>query len=364
MNIELKMVKIGDVVKDYVDNNEEGVKGYGGKLNIRPQYQREYVYDAKKRNAVIDSIQKNLPLNVMYWARNSDGTFEVIDGQQRTISFCQYVTGCFSIDISGHAMAFHNLTKQEQDQILNYELMIYICDGTEREKLDWFRIINIAGVVFSEQELRNAVYTGPWLADAKLKFSKTECAAYNLAKKYVKGSPIRQELLETALEWISKGNIEEYMSEHQNDPNANKLWLYFREVIGWVEQTFKVYRKEMSGIDWYILYDKYKDETLDSDKLEKKISKLMIDDDVTNKKGIYYYVLTQEEKYLNIRKFTENQKREIYEKQDHKCKKCDREFDITEMDADHITPWSKGGKTVLENCQILCKECNRRKSNT
>ncbi len=363
MKIELNKITIGEISKNYIDNEENGVLGYDGKLNIRPKYQREYVYDAERRNAVVDSVRNNLPINVMYWARNNDGTYEVIDGQQRTISICQYINGDFSIDVDGHAMSFHNLTEAERNQILNYELMIYLCDGTEREKLNWFRTINIAGIVFSEQELRNSVYTGPWLSDAKLKFSKSTCAAYNLASKYVKGSPIRQELLETALDWISDGKIEEYMSKHQHDPNANELWMYFRNVIEWLKLTFPVYRSEMRSVDWHILYNKYKDVMYDTDKLEQEIEKLMIDDEITNKKGIYYYILTRDEKYLNIRTFTESQRREVYERQKGKCNICKKEYDLIDMDADHITPWSKGGKTSIENCQLLCKDCNRRKSN-
>lgn len=363
MKIELKKIKIREIVKGYIDNAEDGVRGYGGLLNIRPQYQREFVYNNDKRNAVIESIRNSFPLNVMYWAKNNDNTFEMLDGQQRTISLCQYVNGNFSIDIDGHPMTFNNLTDTDQQQILDYELMIYFCEGDDKEKLNWFKIINIAGVVFSNQELRNAVYTGSWLSDAKLKFSKTGCSAYKLASKYVSGSPIRQEILETALKWISNGNIEGYMSEHQHDPNANELWTYFKNVIEWVKLTFIKYRKEMKGIDWHILYNKYKNEMFDTDKLEEEISKLMMDDDVTNKKGIYYYVLTREEKHLHIRTFTENQKREVFENQKGRCKKCGKQFEITEMDADHIKPWSKGGKTSVENCQILCKYCNRRKSN-
>jgi uncharacterized protein with ParB-like and HNH nuclease domain len=192
----------------YVDNAEEGVVGYNGKLNIRPKYQREFVYDDKKRNAVIDTICKDFPLNVMYWVKNEDGTFEVLDGQQRTISFCQYVKSDFSVD----NRAFHNLTNTEKEQILNYKLMVYFCEGNDKEKLDWFKIINIAGEKLTDQELRNAVYTGTWLTNAKSIFSKSNCAAYLLSKDYVNGSPIRQEILETALSWISNGEIEKYMS--------------------------------------------------------------------------------------------------------------------------------------------------------
>lgn len=358
MKIELKEILIKDVAKNYVDSAEEGVVGYDGKLNIRPKYQREFVYDEKKRNAVIDTIRKGFPLNVMYWVKNEDGTFEVLDGQQRTISFCQYINGDFSID----NRAFHNLTKTEQDLILNYKLMIYFCEGNDKEKLDWFQIINIAGEKLTDQELRNAVYTGPWLTNAKTHFSKSNCAAYLLAKDYVSGSPIRQEYLETALEWINNGNIEEYMSKNQHKPNANELWTYFRNVIEWVKLTFTTYRKEMKGINWGALYNQFKDVTYDTNKLEKEIQELMIDDDVTNKKGIYIYVLTRNEKYLNIRAFTDNQKRSAYERQQGICKTCGNQFDIKEMEADHITPWHAGGQTNAENCQMLCRECNRRKS--
>ena len=358
MKIELNEISIREVTQNYVDNAEDGVVGYNGKLNIRPKYQREFVYDEKQRNAVIDTIRKGFPLNVMYWVKNEDGTYEVLDGQQRTVSFCQYINGDFSID----NRAFHNLTKTEQDLILDYKLMIYFCEGNDKEKLDWFKIINIAGEKLTDQELRNAVYTGPWLTNAKLHFSKTNCAAYLLAKDFVNGSPIRQEYLETALSWINNGNVEEYMSIHQHDPNANELWTYFRNVIEWVKLTFTNYRKEMKGINWGVLYNQFKNNTYDTDKLEQEIQTLMIDDDVTNKKGIYSYVLTRNEKFLNIRAFTESQKRSAYEKQNGICKNCGKHFDIKEMEADHITPWHAGGKTSIDNCQMLCKDCNRRKS--
>lgn len=358
MEIELHEIAIRAVAEDYMDNAEEGVVGYGGKLNIRPKYQREFIYDAEKRNAVIDTIRKGFPLNVMYWVKNEDGTFEVLDGQQRTISFCQYVQGDFSIE----NRAFHNLTEVEKEQILNYKLMIYFCEGNDREKLDWFRIINIAGIKLSDQELRNAVYTGTWLSDAKLKFSKTNCAAYLLAKDYVKGSPIRQEILETSISWIANGEIEKYMSIHQHDPNANELWIYFRNVIEWVKLTFTTYRREMKGINWGGLYDKFKGQMYDTVVLEQEIQTLMMDDDVTSKKGIYPYVLTRNEKHLSIRSFTESQKRAAYERQKGICPKCGRYFEFNGMEADHITPWVKGGKTIPENCQMLCVECNRRKS--
>lgn len=358
MKIELHEITVREVAENYVDNAEEGVIGYNGRLNIRPKYQREFVYDDKKRDAVIDTITKEFPLNVMYWVKNEDGTFEVLDGQQRTISFCQYVKGDFSVN----NRAFHNLTNTEKEKILNYKLMIYFCEGNDKEKLDWFKIINIAGEKLTDQELRNAVYTGTWLTSAKSIFSKSNCAAYLLSKDYVNGSPIRQEILETALSWISKGEIEKYMSVHQHDPNANELWTYYRNVIEWVKLTFTTYRKEMKGIDWGSLYDKFKDKMFDAKKLEKEIQTLMMDDEVTAKKGIYPYVLTRNEKYLNIRAFSESQKREAYERQKGVCPVCKKKWKIEEMEADHITPWHLGGKTTARNCQMLCKEDNRRKS--
>ena len=361
MKVELHKIPIKDVVKDYKDSAEEGVTAYGGKLDIRPKYQREFVYKDKQRDEVIETVKKKFPLNIMYWVKKGDGNFEVLDGQQRTISLAQYIVGDFSIN----EKYFHSLTKDEQNQILNYELMIYFCEGKEREKLDWFRIVNIAGEKLTDQELRNAVFTGPWLSDAKLHFSKTNCAAHSLAGdggQLMQGSPIRQELLETVLSWINNGNINEYMSKHQHDKNSDELWEYFQKVIGWVRKTFPNYRTEMKGIGWGELYNKFKNKKLDSKKLETEISELMQDEDVTNHKGIYLYVLTREERYLNIRTFTDKQKRKAYEKQKSICPKCKKNFKIEEMEADHIKLWSEGGKTIDENCQMLCRDDHREKS--
>lgn len=365
MKIELHKIKISEVVKDYKDSAEEGVSAFGGKLDIRPKYQREFVYSGKQRDEVIRTVKNGFPLNVMYWVKKEDGNFEVLDGQQRTISIAQYVNGDFSIEFNGRTAMFHNLTPEEKEQIMNYDLMIYHCEGKDKEKLDWFKIINIAGERLTDQELRNAVYTGPWLSDAKLKFSKTNCAAYLLANdggSLVSGSPIRQEYLETALSWISNEQIEEYMAKHQHDKNADELWQYFQNVIHWVRKTFPNYRKEMAGANWGELYNEFKSKKLDSEKLEKEIKKLMQDEDVTKKSGIYPYVLTRKERYLSIRAFTPNMKREAYERQDGICPVCKKEFAINEMEADHINPWHDGGKTVAENCQMLCKEDNRTKS--
>jgi hypothetical protein len=358
MDIKLHEITIKDLFEGYIDNQEEGVAGFGGKLNIRPPYQREFVYKDKQRNAVIETIQKNFPLNVMYWVVNENSNYEVLDGQQRTISLCQYVKGDFSLD----NIYFHNLPEDKQNEILHYKLMIYFCKGTDSEKLDWFKTINIAGEKLSDQELRNAVYTGSWLADAKLKFSKTNCAAYGLGKDYVSGSPIRQEFLETAIAWFNDGKIEEYMSKNQHVQNANELWLYFQSVIQWVKVTFPTYRKEMKGLNWGGFYNRFKNDSFNTDELEKQIEKLMKDDDVTAKKGIYEYALTGDERCLNIRAFSDTMKREVYERQNGICPKCGKHFAIEDMEGDHITPWCKGGKTTAENCQMLCKDCNRRKS--
>jgi hypothetical protein len=338
------------------------VFGYNGRLDIRPPYQREFIYKDKQRDAVIDSVRKDFPLNVMYWAVRGDGHYEVIDGQQRTLSICQYVKGDFSIDVAGNRLMFHNLQVDQRQQILDYKLMVYFCSGTDSEKLDWFRIINIAGEEHTDQELRNAVYAGPWTTDAKRYFSKTGCAAYGLASGYLKGVPIRQDYLETAIDWISQGKIEDYMAQHQHDANATPLWHHFQGVIGWVKATFPKYRKEMKGVDWGPLYNQFKSKTFDTDKLESRVAELMMDEDVTRKAGIYPYVLDDDERHLNIRAFTVNMKREAWERQKGICIKCMKHFELDEMEGDHIKPWREGGKTTAANCQMLCKDDNRRKA--
>lgn len=358
MEIEQRSINVRELVEGYQDNNESGVVGYGGKLDIRPQYQREFVYGPKQRDAVIDTVTKNFPLNVMYWAVRKDGNFEVIDGQQRTISICQFIEGDFAFN----NRYFHNLQKDEQEKILNYPLTIYFCSGTDSEKLEWFKTINIAGEELSDQELRNAVYSGSWVSDLKRFFSRSGCPAYEIGNSYMDGSPIRQEYLETVIKWISDNSIENYMAKRQHESNANELWLYFQNIINWVKVTFPTLRKEMKGVEWGALYNEFKNKKLDPNKLEIEIKELMKNEEVTNKKGIYKYILTREEKFLNIRSFTENQKTEAYERQKGICKECGKKFELNEMEADHIRPWHEGGKTIPENCQMLCKEDNRKKS--
>lgn len=356
MKIELKEITVRELTDGYQDNEENGVVGYGGKLDIRPPYQREFVYGNKEREAVIDTVTKDFPLNVMYWAVREDGNYEVIDGQQRTISICQYVNSDFSVN----GLAFHNLPNDKQEQIYNYKLMVYFCSGTDSEKLSWFETINIAGKELTKQELRNAVYSGSFVSDAKRYFSKN--SRPKIGDDYLNGSANRQEYLETAIDWISGGEIKQYMSDHQHDPTAIELWNYFQAVIGWTKATFPKYRKEMKGIAWGVLYNEFKDKKLDPKKLEEEVTKLMLDEDVDNKKGIYTYVLTRKERFLNIRAFSDNMKREAYERQKGICPVCTEHYEIEEMEGDHITPWHLGGKTTADNCQMLCRDDNRRKS--
>ena len=357
MEIKLKDITIKELVENYQDNGNEGVSGFDGKLDIRPPYQREFVYKDKQRNLVIDSINKYFPLNVMYWFVSDVDKYEIIDGQQRTISICQYIKNEFSLNGKG----FNNLQTDAQEKILNYKLVIYQCKGTDTEKLDWFKRINVIGEKLTEQELRNAVYSGSWVTDAKRHFSKHGCAASGLAGDYMKGSAIRQDYLETAIKWISKNDIIGYMLKNQHEQNANELWLYFKAVIDWVESTFIVKRLTMMrGVDWGDLYNKYKDAKLDTGEIEKEIKELIEDDEVTNEKGIYNYILSREKKHLSLRAFDNKTKLKTFESQNGICTKCDVKFEYNEMEGDHIEPWSKGGKTIPENCQMLCGPCNKR----
>lgn len=361
MNIELHRITVRELTMGYEDEGENGVFAYNGRLDVRPPYQREFVYGEKERNAVIDTLTQGFPLNVMYWAVREDGTYEIIDGQQRTISICQYVNGDFAFDFR----YFHNLQPDEQEEILNYELQIYICSGTDSEKLKWFKTINIAGKELTEQELRNAVYSGSWVSDAKRYFSKNGAPATKIGGDYLNGSAIRQDYLETAISWISDGNIEAYMSNHQHDASAAPLWQFFQSVITWIETSFrptKERKKIMKGVDWGMLYKQYKDQVFDYKAVDEEVKCLILDDDVTKKSGIYPYVLTKKEKYLSIRAFTPAQILSAYERQGGICCECKQHFELSQMEADHITPWHEGGRTVAENCQMLCRECNRRKS--
>lgn len=369
MKIKLKEMSIRDLVENYIDNKEEGIVGYNNRLNIRPKYQREYVYKDKQRDAVIRSIWQGFPINTMYWVKNNESEFELLDGQQRTISICKFINGEFALDLPNlENVYFHNLTEQEQNRLLDYKLMVYVCEGDERDKLEWFRTINIAGEKLTNQELLNINYTGEWLTSAKGYFAKTNCVASQISEKYTNANPIRQELLELALDWISDGDIIGYMSRNHKEKNASELFQYFKEVISWVDRTFTDYYKEMKGLNFGKLYNKYGKESYNSENLAEEIKELMRDYDIDKKKGIFEYVLikdkTEDDKILvSGRVFKSTDIRVKFESQDCKCNYCGTALDFSNIEADHIKPYSKGGKSNFANLQILCTSCNREKSN-
>jgi len=363
MKIEPREITIGDLVKGYVDSGINGVVAYSGNLDVRPAYQREFIYKDKQRVAVIDTVMQGFPLNVMYWACREDGTYEVMDGQQRTISICQFYNNEFSFNMR----YFHNLEEVEQQKFLNYKLMIYLCEGDNNEKLKWFETINIAGEELSPQELRNAIFHGPFVEDAKKWFSKPGAPAAKIGSDYIIGYRERQDYLERAIEWISgvKGDaLREYMALHQHDPNANVLWNHFQQVITWIESTFKHTSdrlKILKGLDWGYLYKKYGHTVLDTKTIEDEVQRLLMDDDVTNKKGIVPYILGEGEKCLAIRQFTDAMKLAAYTRQQGICNMCGKKFPFEQMQGDHIVPWVKGGPTSPDNCQMLCSICNSTK---
>ena len=370
MTIKQMEVTVRDITSGYVNNDEQGVRGYNGLLDIRPPYQREFIYNEKEQQAVITTVLHGYPLNVMYWVKRSDDAecpYEVMDGQQRTLSLCEYVDGKFSYEFKN----FFNQPKDIQERILNYKLTVYVCEGEPSEKLEWFKTINIAGKPLNEQEINNAIYAGPFVSDAKRHFSKSNCGAFRLGKDLVNGTPIRQDFLKKALEWMADHETREghrqsvvgYMADHQHDPNANNLWSYFQQVLNWTITNFdlKRFKKIMKGLDWAFFYDKYSKETLHTAELAKRISTLMRDSEIQRQQGIIPYVLTGDERHLDLRAFPEDIKLAVWEQQKHICPLCGKEFDYEFMEGDHITPWREGGRTVIENCQMLCKECNRRK---
>ena len=370
MTIKQIDVTVREIVDGYVDNEEQGVRGYGGRLDIRPPYQREFIYNDKEQQAVIHTVMHGYPLNVMYWVKRSEDAecpYEVMDGQQRTLSLCEYVAGKFSVNFKN----FFNLTPDVQQQILDYRLTVYVCEGPASEKLEWFKTINIAGKPLNDQEIHNAIYAGPFVSDAKRHFSKNNCGAYRLGKDLVNGTPIRQDFLKKALEWVAQHETRQgkpqtlvgYMAAHQHDPNANNLWTYFQSVLNWAITNFnpRKFRTIMKGLDWARLYDEFSSQTLDIAALEEEISRLMRDSEVQKKVGIIPYVLTRDEHFLDLRTFPDDIKLAVWERQKHVCPLCQKEFDFNLMEGDHITPSRDGGRTTEDNCQMLCRECNRRK---
>ena len=370
MTIKQIEVTVSEITKGYTNNDEQGVRGYDSLLDIRPPYQREFIYNEKEQQAVITTVLAGYPLNVMYWVKRSEDAecpYEVMDGQQRTLSLCEYVAGKFSYDFKN----FFNQPEDIRRRILDYKLTVYVCEGEASEKLEWFKTINIAGKALNEQEINNAIYASPFVTDAKRHFSKSNCGAYRLGKDLVNGTPIRQDFLKKALEWMAEHETRQghrqtivgYMADHQHDPNANNLWTYFQTVLNWAITNFdmKKFKKIMKGLDWAALYDRFGSSTLDTAALGQRISALMRDSEIQRQSGIIPFVLTGDEHYLDLRAFPDDIKTIVWEQQNHICPHCGKEFDFEFMEGDHITPWRDGGRTVIENCQMLCQECNRRK---
>ena len=375
MKINEKRLKIGDLIDGYYEDDATSkVTALGGKLDVRPEYQREFVYAEKQRDAVINTVLNGFPLNIMYFVDRLDGTYEVLDGQQRIISICRYAKNMFSVKLPTatggyNTVNYPNLFDDQLEDFLNYELHVYVCEGTEREKLDWFQVINIAGMTLENQEILNAVLHSAWLTDAKSAFSRRNCAANKNYGKYMNGDYIRQKFLETAFRWnayyegiTGKDAIVQYMQKHRQDKNADALWKYFEDVFIWVQATFGGYDKSMKGVEWGYLYNEHKDDNLDPVELQKRVKELMADDEVQKKSGIYEYLLTGEKKVLNLRTFSERDKITMYNRQQGLCAICGKPFSMKEMHADHIKPWSKGGLTELSNGQMLCVNCNLAKS--
>lgn len=377
---------VGDICKGFVyDQNEnKGLYGLDGQLIIQPEYQRNYIYgDGKRDVAVVDSLLKGYPLGLIYFVKNSDGKYEVLDGQQRITSFARFVNNSwrFAVEKEGKTRYFDSLDKDDQKRITGAKLTIYVCEGAPSEIQAWFETINIAGVPLVKQELRNAAYHGPFVTLARAEFSNTSNANMARWRTYIKGDPKRQAILETALDWASSGDIDGYMAQHRNDTNIDRLKNNFETVINWVDTTFKDTFKEMQGIDWGRLYSNYHAKAYSSTDVQIHVKKLMYDDQVTNKRGIFEYVLggEQDKSLLNVRVFDERTKRKVYKKQTEdakskgvsNCPLCalgddknkTRIYKLNEMDADHVTAWSKGGSTSEDNCQMLCKTHNRVKGN-
>lgn len=364
MKVTETKVTIRELVEGYEDKKEEGVFSCKGTLDIRPPYQREFIYKDKQQEEVIRSILQGFPLNTMYWADTGNGRFEVLDGQQRTISICKYVSGVFSVD----GQFFENLEKEQQRTILDYILTVYRCSGTSDEKLAWFEVVNVSGEALNKQELRNAVYHGEWLTECKRRFSKTGGPAYVVGGPYMSGSPIRQDYLQTVLSWISDGDIEGYMAANQKKGKPDELWEYYRDVMDWTKSRFpetlsgvKSYPRELKKVQWGELYNRFRNDKHDIPAMQADLKRLMLDDEVTKLSGIFEYLLSGDEKVLNIRTFDDRQKTAMYARQDGVCASCGESFAITDMEGDHVVPWSLGGKTHVDNGQMLCKKCNRSK---
>lgn len=378
-------ITIENICKGFVYNEYEGkgLFGLSGKLTIQPEYQRNYIYaDGKKDVAVIDSILKGYPLGLIYFTKVAEDKYEVLDGQQRITSFGRFVTNKLEIKgADGKERRFIGLPEDQKEKILKTTLTIYICEGTETEIKEWFKTINIAGIPLNEQELSNAIHSGPFVTKAKEEFSNSQNANVQKWSAYIKGSADRQDFLRTALEWVSKGHIDSYMSAHRYDDNIIELKAYFNSVLDWVGSVFQDVESNMNSLPWGQFYETYHGNAYDQQVVSEKLRELYADTDVNDKKGICEYILggCTDTKLLNIRIFDEKTKKAVYAKQTtdatdlgvSNCPLCalghdanrTRIWKLTEMDADHVTAWSHGGATDIDNCQMLCKTHNRAKGN-
>lgn len=376
MNINMIHVPVRELIEGYrEDEKTSRVVAWGGKLDVRPEYQREFVYDDKQQQAVINTILHGFPLNIMYFVDRQDGDFEVLDGQQRILSICNFAVNKLSVRIPAATGGFDtvnypNLFDEQRERFLDYKLQVYICEGSDKEKFEWFQTINIAGEKLETQEIRNALYHGKWLTNAKSAFSRRNCPANQHYGNYLSGNCIRQKYLETAFLWAAdaegisgKEAVETYMRKHRYDPDANALWTYFENVFQWVSRVFGEYQKPMKGVAWGLLYNRHKNDRLDPDHVQEEIRRLMADEEVQKKSGVYEYLLTDDEKCLNLRTFSEKDKVTMYNRQGGKCNLCGKPCELSAMQGDHVIPWSKGGKTTLDNGQMLCASCNLSKSN-
>ena len=388
MKAKLEKYTVKEICDGFEYNELEGKGLYGlaGKLTIQPEYQRNYIYaDGKRDVAVIESALKGYPLGLIYFNKVEDGRLEVLDGQQRITSLGRFVKNKFAVKINGLEQIFDGLNEEDQQKILNTELLVYICEGegdnAESEIKEWFKTINIAGVPLNVQEELNAVYSGPFVTLCKAEFSNSQNANIQKWQSYIKGVANRQDFLATAMAWVSKGYVDGYMSQHRRDTNINEIKTYFNTVIDWVDSKFDDVYPEMCGLNWGELYERFHNDAYDHTELSAKVRELMSDDFVTNRRGIFEYVLggCKDTKLLNIRLFDKTTMRKVYEQQTAKAKEkgvsncplCalghesnrERIWKITEMDADHVTAWSKGGETDIKNCQMLCYTHNRAKGN-
>ena len=380
-------ITVKDICEGFVYNELEGkgLFGFSGKLTIQPEYQRNYIYASdggKKEAAVIESVLKGYPIGLIYFNKVSDSNFEVLDGQQRITSLGRFVTGKFAIkDEDGNEQYFSGMAKDKKDRIWETQLLIYECEGTESEIKEWFKTINIAGIPLNNQELFNAVYSGPFVTLGKSEFSNSQNANIQKWSAYVSGSANRQEFLECALDWVSKGNIGDYMSQHRFDKNINELKKYFNSVIDWVSSVFTDVESEMRGLEWGRLYEEYHKKAYSPAKVSAEVQKLYADPYVKNRKGVFEYLLggSIDTKLLEVRVFDDATKKAVYATQTAKaekkgesnCPHCaighdankSKIWKLSEMDADHVSAWSKGGKSDIKNCQMLCKTHNRAKGN-